>query len=222
MQSVLDNDFLSLSLKEDFQIGTPTFKELPSQSGLPPVANGYLWNSYDSLFLYGGLFSDKPATSPLPFSLWEYKIKSSSWTEYKDPKTSAGNSSEPANIPVQRSAEGSGLSVPELGRGWYFGGHLDGYTTPGWSQSTPRVYLRSLLEYTFPGAKNDAIESLGGDKTAGPEGVYRNITEGGIQEEAGFTERADGNLVYIPGFGPKGVILGLAGGTNATFVSRPI
>lgn len=123
---------------------------------------------------------------------------------------------------MQRSAEGAGINVPDLGRGWYFGGHLDGYTTKGWSQSIPRVYLKSMIEYTFPGHTNNGVKINTDDKRAGPEGVWRNITEGGLQDSAGFTERADGVLVYIPGFGKEGIILGLAGGTNATFVGDPI
>jgi hypothetical protein len=60
---------------------------------------------------------------------------------------------------------------------------------------------------------------LGTTKAAGSGGVYRNITQGGLQDEAGFTERADGVLVYIPGWGEEGIVLGLAGGTNESFVS---
>ncbi|KAI9843751.1 MAG: hypothetical protein M1837_006111 [Sclerophora amabilis] len=217
-----NNDFLSLSLGESFQIGTPTLKTLPKPSGPPPVANGYLWHSLTSLFLYGGEFSDNPATSPVPFSTWEYNIKSSSWKEHENPKTSGGVNSADGDVPVQRAAEGAGLNVPELGRGYYFGGHLDGYTTPGWSQSIARVYIKSLLEYTFPGSTNDAVESLGDGKTAGDEGVYRNITEGGLQAQGGFPERADGILVYVPGWGQEGVILGLAGGSNKSFAQMNV
>lgn len=183
------------------------------------MSNGYLWNSYESLFLYGGEFSDNPVTSPVPFSLWEYSISSSTWKEHKDPQTSAGDHSKEEDQPVQRSAEGAGITIPGLGRGWYFGGHLDGYTTSGWSQSIPRVYLKSMIEYTFPGYSNDAVDSLEGGDVAGDDGVWRNITEGGLQDSAGFTERADGVLVHVPGFGKDGIILGLAGGTNETFVS---
>ncbi|KAI9670481.1 MAG: hypothetical protein M1817_004348 [Caeruleum heppii] len=221
-QNRWNNNLLSLPLDESFQIGSPTLKGLPQPSGPPPVANGYLWNSYSSLFLYGGLFSDSPATSPVPFSLWEYDIGSSSWKEHADPKTSAGTNSEPAGIPVQRSAEGAGFSVPELGRGWYFGGHLDGYTTPGWSQSTERVYIKSLIEYTFPGYSNDGVESLQGGEQAGPDGAWRNITQGGLQEAAGFTERADGLILYVPGFSEEGILIGLAGGTNVTFTQMNV
>lgn len=182
---------------------------------------GYLWNSYDSLWLYGGYFSDDPITSPLPMSTWEYNIKSSKWIEHANPTASAGNHSEEDNRPAQRAAEGAGLSVPEIGRSWYFGGHLDMYTTPGWSNQIPRVYLKSLLEFTHPGYANTGVDSLGSTHAAGSDGVYRNITQGGLQEEAGFTERADGVLVYVPGWGNEGILLGLAGGTNETFVSLP-
>ena len=217
--SSLDNDFLTLDLTDNWSISSPTLKGLPQPSGPPPVSNGYLWNSFSSLFLYGGEFSDNPVTSPVPFSLWEYSIPSSSWIEHEDPQTSAGKHSDVENEPVQRSAEGAGISIPELGRGWYFGGHLDGYTTSGWSQSIARVYITSMIEYTFPGYTNNAVDSLQSGDVAGDEGAWRNITEGGLQDSAGFTERADGVLVHVPGFGKDGIILGLAGGTNETFVS---
>lgn len=155
----------------------------------------------------------------MPFSTWSYDISSSSWSEQSNPKTSSGDNSEPANQAVQRAAEGAGVSVPNIGRGFYFGGHLDGYTTPGWSQSIARVYIKGLLEYTFPGYSNDAVSNSG---TAGSSGTYRNITEGGVQDTSGFPERADGVLVYVPGYSKQGIIIGLAGGTNATFTQMNV
>ena len=170
----------------------------------------------------GGEFSDSPVVSPSPYSLWEYDISASKWAEHTSPSTSAGNASDGGNQDVQQAAEGAGISVPSLGKGWYFGGHLDGYTTAGWSQSVPRVYLKSMIEFTFPGYQNDAVESLQGNKAAGSDGAWRNITQGGLQESKGFTERADGVLVYVPGYGEQGMILGLAGGTNATFTQMNV
>lgn len=164
------------------------------------------------------MFSDTPVTSPVPVSTWEYNIKSSKWIEHTNPTTAAGNYSDGGNQPVQRAAEGATLSVPELGRSWYFGGHLDSFTTPGWSNQIARVYLKSFLEFTHPGYANTGVTSLGSTKAAGSDGVYRNITEGGLQADAGFTERADGVLTYVPGWGEAGIILGLAGGTNETYV----
>lgn len=74
--------------------------------------------------------------------------------------------------------------------------------------------MTSLLEYTFPGYTNSAIS---GSSVAGSSGEFRNITTGGLQNTAGFPERADGVLVYVPGYGKQGIILGLAGGNNQSF-----
>lgn len=214
----VDNDFLSLDLTKTWQTGSPAFTGLPRPSGPPAVANGYLWNSHESIFLYGGEFSDSPPADPVPFSLWEYNILQSKWYEHSSPKTSASRNSEPAGSAVQRSAEGAGLSIAKLGRGWYFGGHLDHYTSADWSIHVERKYLNSLLEYTFPGFTNQAI----GNTPAGSDGVWRNVTQGGIQGSAGFTSRADGLALYVPGFGAEGIIIALAGGIADKFVSRPL
>ncbi|KUJ20293.1 uncharacterized protein LY89DRAFT_579414 [Mollisia scopiformis] len=221
-ENTWNNDFLTLDLTKSWQIASPSLTGLPQPSGPPAVAMGSLWHSYTSLFLYGGLFSDSPPTSPLPVATWEYDISSSTWTEWSNPQTSAGNNSDGGNQPVQRAAEGAGISVPELGKSWYFGGHQDLYTTEGWSNQIARIYLKSLLEFTHPGYANSGVDSLGTTTAAPNGGVYRNITQGGIQDSAGFTERADGVLVYVPGWGEQGIILGLAGGTNETFTEMNI
>jgi hypothetical protein len=152
-------------------------------------------------------------------STWEYNLLTSSWIEHAAPLTTSGNNSDPSNVPVQRSAEGAGLSVPELGLSWYFGGHQDLSTTLGWSNQIARIYLKSMLEFTHPSFENDGVQGLGPGGTGAPNGgAYRNITQGGLQAAAGFTERADGTLVYVPGWGTKGILLGLAGGTAETYV----
>jgi hypothetical protein len=219
-QNTWNNNFLTLDLTRTWNIAEPSLTRLPSPSGSsgpPAVALGYLWNSHDSLFLYGGQFSWKPAESPTAFSTWEYSIADEKWIEHQNPKTTSGESAPSDNEDVQRASEGAGVNVPSLGRGFYFGGHLDGYTTQGWSQSVARVYLQSLLEFTFPGYSNNEVKSLSDGKTAGDDGNYRNITEGGIQDKSGFTQRADGLLIYIPGFSDEGILLALAGGSNETF-----
>jgi hypothetical protein len=212
-----NNNFLTLDITKTWQISSPTLNGLPRPSGPPPVANGYLWNSYDSLFLYGGEYSDKPTTTPVPFALWEYQIASSTWKQHSNPRTSSGTNSDGGNQPVQEAAEGAGFGVPQLGRGWFFGGHLDPYTTAGWQQGVPRVYLKSMIEFTFPGYTNPAIDSLKNNQTAGNDGAWRNIIQGGLQTGDGFPERADGVLVYVPGYGDQGILLGLTGGTSTTF-----
>jgi Kelch motif len=172
------------------------------------------------LYLYGGEFSDDPVTPPVPYSMWSYDIASSTWNQAQNLQTSAGDDSDGGGQPVQSAAEGAGLTVPSLGRGYYFGGHLDVHTTAGWPISVARVYLTSLLEFTFPGRSNPSVSD--NNQAAGPLGLYRNITQGGLQDTASFPERADGVLVYVPGFGADGIILGLAGGNNDTFTQMNI
>jgi len=218
-QNTWNNDFLTLDLTRTWNIADPSLTRLPSPSGSsgpPAVALGYLWSSHESLFLYGGQFSWKPADPPTKFSTWEYSIAGEEWIEH-DAKTTKGESAPSDNEDVQRASEGAGVNVPSLGRGFYFGGHLDTWTTQGWSNTIARVYLQSLLEFTFPGYSNNEVESLSDGKTAGDQGSYRNITEGGIQEKSGFTQRADGLLIYVPGFSDEGILLALAGGDNETF-----
>ncbi|OTA99675.1 hypothetical protein M426DRAFT_27282 [Hypoxylon sp. CI-4A] len=206
-----NNDFITLDLTKSWDISSPSLTGLAQPSGPPAVSLGYLWNDLDRLYLYGGEFEEKPVVEPESVSTWMYDVASSTWTEFENPKTSAGNYSDPEGVAVQRAAEGAGISVPELGVSWYFGGHLDWSTTLGWSNQTDRVYLRSLLEFTHPGYANSGVDSL--RSAAAPEGgAYRNITWGGIQNQDGFTERADGALVYVPGWGPNGILLGLGGG----------
>ena len=212
------NDFLSLDLTKSWQISSPSLTSLSQPSGPPAVSLGYLWNSHTSLWLYGGEYSEDPQATPGPNSIWEYNIADKKWVEHKDPKSSSGDHSEKAGQSIQRAAEGSGFTVPNLGRGWYFGGHQDFLTTEDWSIQVDRIYLKSLLEFTMPGYSNEAVDDLKDGKTAGEDGVFRNITEGGLQNSGSFPERADGLLVYVPGFGAEGTLVGVSGGDNDTFV----
>lgn len=201
-QNNWNNHFLTLDLTRTWNIAEPSLTRLPQPSGSsgpPAVSLGYLWSSHESLFLYGGQFSDNPPDSPTAFSTWEYSIAEETWIEHQNPQTTKGESAPSDNDDVQRAAEGAGVNVPSLGRGFYFGGHLDTWTTEDWSNTVARVYLQSLLEFTFPGYSNDEVESLSDGNTAGEEGIYRNITEGGIQDSSGFTKRADGkSLLDVP------------------------
>ncbi|KAK4188754.1 hypothetical protein QBC35DRAFT_495491 [Podospora australis] len=214
-----NNNLLALDLTKSWDISSPALKGLtqPAPGGPPAVSLGHLWNDYNNLYLYGGQFSDKPFVEPAPESLWRYSISQKTWEEFKSPKTSAGKYSTDGDLLVQRAAEGAGISVPELGLSWYFGGHLDMHTTPGWSNQIARKYLKSLLEFTHPTYTNDDVWSLSG-KGAPEGGVFRNITEGGLQTKDAFSERADAVLVYVPGWGKKGVLIGLAGGVQGRFI----
>ncbi|KAF3920869.1 hypothetical protein ABW21_db0204779 [Orbilia brochopaga] len=182
-ENTWNNDFLSLDLSKDFDIASAPIQGLPKPNGPPAVALGYLWNDLTDLYLYGGQYSDTPPAQPDDFQLWKYSVGAKSWSV---PNTSGG--------PIQRAAEGAGVSIPNRQKGYYFGGHLDGYTTKGWSQSIPRLYLTSMVEYDMDSS------------------TWHNHTESG----ASFPERADGVLTYIP-WGDDGILLALGGGNNITF-----
>ncbi|RPB02667.1 hypothetical protein L873DRAFT_1673270 [Choiromyces venosus 120613-1] len=189
-----NNNFLTLSLTSDWDAGSPPLKALSQPRGPPAVANGYLWHNNNNLYLYGGLFSDHPVTKPTAFSIWKYDIAAGEWS---DITSNTAVSSDSGSRKIERAAEGAGISVPQQNKGYYFGGHLDAYTTEGWSLQTARVYLKSLLEFDME--KN----------------VFRNITKHGL-EKAGVPERADGVLLFVP-WGSEGILVALGGGTNDTF-----
>ncbi|KAF3940547.1 hypothetical protein ABW19_dt0207964 [Dactylella cylindrospora] len=182
-----NNDLLKIDLSKDFDIASAPLEGLPKPDGPPAVALGYLWNDFSDLYLYGGQYSDTPPAEPDEFQLWKYSISDGEWSV---PDTTI----EGGDGKIERSAEGAGVSVPNKRVGYYFGGHLDGYTTKGWSQSIPRLYLTSMVEYDMD------------------SGTWRNHTE----EGASFPERADGVLTYIP-WGEEGILLALGGGNNITF-----
>jgi hypothetical protein len=179
-----------------------------------------LWNSYDSLFQYGGRFSD--GVIPSAFSLWDYGIQGKNWAERAQPKATGGNVSEPAGLAIQRVAGGAGVSVSAQGKGYYFGGYVDNYTDPTWPNGTARQYLRSMVEYTFPGYGNTGVQGLSVNVTAGSDGAWRNITTAGIQAQAGFTPRSGNVIGHYPGWGIDGVILSIAGGDNDTQTLMPM
>lgn len=214
--SILDSNFLSISLADTFQISSPPIKAISGKdAGTPPVANAYLFSSLTGngdgeLYLYGGLFPDKPFVRPSENSVWKYSIKDNSWSEIKQAGFKISDDTEQKYI--DRAAEGAGISIPERGLGFYFGGHLDGYTTRGWEQSIPRVYLKSLLELRFPGGTN-------GDVGEGQVG-FRNVSEGSGLDKVGVPERADGVLLFVP-WGKEGLLVGIGGGRNDTFVRSP-
>ncbi|RPA81604.1 hypothetical protein BJ508DRAFT_414672 [Ascobolus immersus RN42] len=197
-----NRNFIQLDLMKNFDTGTPPWKSLEHPSELPPVANGYLWHDLHSIFLYGGIVPDTPHVLPPPASLWRYDIAGKKWSEITEDDFKVSSDSNQKKI--ERAGEGAGCNVIRqdgkevTARGYYFGGHLDGYTTEGWSQNVERVYLKSMVEYDM------------GSNT------FRNVSEGSGLDKAGVPERADGVLVYVP-LGKKGVLIGIGGGRSETF-----
>lgn len=143
-----NSNFLTLDLTEDWDTDEPAFTGLDLPDGPPAVAMGALWRDYSNLYLYGGQFSTAPYVDVGSESVWQYTIADGTWTEFSDQTTLDGRFSAPGGEVVHRAAEGSTISVPELGLSWYFGGHLDWATTPGWpTQSKSMPALLASLTY---------------------------------------------------------------------------
>ena len=99
-----NSHFLTLDLSKGRSTDSPALDGLEVLDGPPAVANDYLWQDYDSLYLYGGQFSNTPYVDPEPESLWKYSIKDEEWTECKEPEISSGNYSDAGGEPVHRAA----------------------------------------------------------------------------------------------------------------------
>lgn len=111
---------------------------------------------------------------------------------------------------VLRVAEGSSAVIPpEQGTSsqpvfHYFGGHLDSFTVPGWSNQVERVYLNSMIEY-------DGASSTWTNRTT--YGNSASVSANSTVESAPLL-RADATLTYVPGLGTngKGILVSIGGG----------
>ncbi|KAI8447109.1 hypothetical protein BY996DRAFT_4593888 [Phakopsora pachyrhizi] len=201
------NALLSLDLSKPWNTGSPSLSLIRPDSGdprsPPAVSLGALWSSADGqkLYLWGGQFSDNPTVTPGPMNMFEYDTRSGAWSTL----STSGDS-------VLRPSEGAGAVVPGIGTNsnsmaYYFGGHLDWASVPGWSNSTPRVFLDSLVQFDMGSLSWKNYSDFQPAKTAA---LASGVSEGTP------TIRADGTLTYVPqvGTSAKGVLVAIGGGRN--------
>lgn len=140
------NALLSLDLTKPWNAGSPALnliiKDNSNPYSPPAVSLGSLWASNDgqSLYQWGGQFADNPSILPGPTNTYKFDLSLMTW-----------NSINTNGESVLRASEGASALVPNLGSGsnhlaYYFGGHLDWASVPNWSNSTPRVFLDSIIE----------------------------------------------------------------------------
>jgi len=199
------NALVSLDLTKDFSIANPPFNLVKADNGNPydppQTSLGAMWSSADgkSLFYQGGYTSDNPIVTPDEFKLYQYNVDSSSWSAVQ----TRGDT-------VLRVAEGSSAVIPpEQGTSaqpifHYFGGHLDSFTVPGWSNQVERVYLNSMIEY-------DGASSTWTNRST--YATTASVTANSTWESAPLL-RADATLTYVPGLGTdgKGILVSIGGG----------
>lgn len=117
-----------------------------------------------------------------------------------------------------RPSEGASALVPGIGTNnapmaYYFGGHLDWASVAGWSTSTPRVFLDSMVQLDLGSLSWTNYSSF----TTASDTTFVNATVEGTP-----TIRADGTLTYVPSVGPsgKGVLVAIGGGQNFQSLSQ--
>lgn len=206
-------------MTKDWSTEPLALTQLEIPDGSQAVDNGFLWQDYHNLYLYGGQFSDLPYVDPAPESLWRHSIKGKGWTEFTDSEASDGNFSAPGGEPVRRAAEGAGVPVPELGLSGFL---VDIYCRLGYRSRQAQGY-RPRLSQELIGAYTPWLGTLILESTrsraAQPLPMVASFAASppAVFKKTDFPGRADGVLVFVLGLGHQGVLIGLAGGTADTF-----
>ncbi|KAK4224471.1 hypothetical protein QBC38DRAFT_16208 [Podospora fimiseda] len=184
------NPFLTFTDLKDITKGMPTqYANLSKNATVPSVNGGILWEDSVNkrLYLYGG---ESYQFSPTSFLLWAYDILKNQWDSFGPP---TGRS---AIVPT---SYGAGVSVPDRGEAYYYGGLLNNQSVAGWS-GPPQASNRMI--------KYDMDSNSWSDLT-GPDDV----------------KRAEGEMVYIP-VGDAGMLVYFGGSRdlwgNGTFVPQPL
>ncbi|KAL8280709.1 hypothetical protein RQP46_007032 [Phenoliferia psychrophenolica] len=207
------NALVALDLSTNWPTGTPAISLVTADTGNtsspPAVALGALWASSDgnSLYQYGGEFSDTPDVAPPVQAIWRYSIQNKTWGIV--PTT--GDT-------ITRAAEGSTAVVPSGGTsdnmGYYFSGHEDDHTTHGWSNEIARIYLNSLVTFDLGSHAVTNITSYATDAS----------TSNDSTPEINPVYRADGTFTFVPGLGTngKGLLVAIGGATSSAYVDNSV
>ncbi|KAF2873284.1 hypothetical protein BDV95DRAFT_593628 [Massariosphaeria phaeospora] len=171
---------------DDNNEGFPKHSLKTKNDSVPSVHGGILWADEPNKVIYqfGGEFGSE---KPEEFKLWYYDIVYDTW-----------NVSDTRASEIQRAAWGAGTVAQDRGRGYYYGGHLNNLSVPGYA-STPTI-LDTMLVY-------DMLGNTFRNQT-GPDG----------------TGRAEGSMVYVPA-GDAGLLVyygGIQDAGNGTVKAVPM
>jgi hypothetical protein len=130
------------------------------------------------LYLFGGEFiGDAPPISTQ--GIYAYDILKEKWDLMYDP------ASQPSSGPVQRVSYGAGISIPERGEGYYYGGWSSNATDKNYGDKPPEA-SSFLIKYVMD---KDSWGSISGPDDVG---------------------RAEGAMVYVPA-GDAGLLVYFGG-----------
>jgi hypothetical protein len=162
------------------------YANLSKNATIPSVNGGVLWadDVNKKFYLFGGEYYQTP---PNALTLYSYDTLYDNWNILNQPPST-----------IYGVSYGAGVSVPELGQGYYYGGWISNSSVPNWTGG--RVATSGLVNYNMD--RNQWTNFTGPDKYGRAEGVmaYIPASDGGM-------------LVYFGGVQDSG---------NGTMVGQPM
>lgn len=151
---------------------------------VPTVAGGILWGDEvnKKFVVFGGESTQGLAQN---YHLFSYDILYNSWADLGPPTTP---------VPPNISSYGAGVSISQLGQGYYYGGWISNISMRGWTQ--PPTMSTNMYRYDYDANKLSVMNS--------PDGLGR--AEGGM---SWIPAGDNGLLVYLGG------IVDLGNGTKS-------
>ncbi|CAH0017206.1 unnamed protein product [Clonostachys rhizophaga] len=155
----------------------PPHTGLSKNASIPNVNGGVFWPDTVNkrIYLFGG---EQNEGKPEDFRLYSYDVLNDHWDSFGYPKSDN----------IMSLSYGAGVSVPNRGQAYYYGGYMNSKTAPDWEGS--QVATSSLLIYDMD--KNSWSNTTGLDDFRRAEGVMVYIPAG----DGGF-------LVYFGGIRQK-------------------
>lgn len=161
------------------------YANLTKNATIPSVHGGALWADTVNkrLYLFGGEYYQQP---PSPqFTLWAYDTIYQQWDSFGSPTQDS----------IAAVSYGAGVSIPELGQGYYYGGWKSSNTMPGWMDSA--VPVTGLVKYSMD--LNHFSNNTGPDAIGRAEGamVFIPIGDGGMLVYFGGVQDPTGNGTVV-------------------------
>ncbi|KAK4237907.1 autophagy-related protein 3 [Achaetomium macrosporum] len=157
------------------------YANLTKNSTIPSVSGGTLWadNVNKRFYLFGGEHYQQPPSAQ--FTLWSYDAIYDSWESF----------GSPAQDDIAAVSWGAGVSVPETGEGYYYGGWKSNNTVPGWRG--PPLAVSDLVKYNMDA--NSWSIATGPDSLGRAEGamVFIPVGDGGMLVYFGGVQDPHGN-----------------------------
>ncbi|KAH7490586.1 Uncharacterized protein HZ326_0644 [Fusarium oxysporum f. sp. albedinis] len=140
------------------------YANLSKNSTVPDVSGGIFWPDTinKKIYLFGGEFN---GVTPWDFDLYAYDIINDEWDNMGVSRTDD----------VVGLSYGAGLSIPDRGEAYYYGGWMNNATDANWGDA-PQIPTSYLLRYEMD--TNNWSNDTGPDDIGRAEGVMVHIPAG--------------------------------------------